>query len=695
MKSGRPVADASISRIHRRMIQVGGCILLLLSFLAAFLFLFFQFRTASLQSIAAANESFGNYVDSVLSLSNDNIRTSAMQMFYTSSIRTLRTSASLSWSERTIGHRDLGNFASSSNFIDHVMVYNGNLDTIFTSESSYGSAPTAQFHDQEAAEILLHPENHPYLTPFKRVSGSKIWYSFVFSEWGSRGSSAMLLDINGDWYESQLLGTLSRDRHLIVDAQGQAIIPAEGTGSLSLPDWKYFQSAFLENPQSGYVLPDRSPFLTSCWVYHQLEHTGWYYLEAFQLKTTAPGLVHVQTVVFVLFALLSGVLLILFAYLFVYILPTFLHISQALTTVELDGRDSSEKFDELLSSHKALETSRRLQELQSGIFPEGLQPPIVMVCAPEASKKLSDLLLAHPGAMVADSELGVTFVLPACTNKGRNNLLPAIRSTAGGGPVYVSLPCYSGQQLLEAFSALEELARLAFVYPTQWVFCQEMLADCSQPSGFQPEVVSALEAALKKGQLQAARAQWLLLLNSISQDRYKDLSFAIHYVDKMLTRLYLKYELPAAPPIDDSPASLDALQEAIDSRLTRITEAVAASQQRQADSLCSAVWEKIYQLYHDADCCSQMIAEQLEMSQSYLNRQFRAATGMSINDAVQHVRIDKACKLLRDTDQTVEQIAKEVGHRNIKYFFVLFKKYTGKTPSQFRSKLPGAGDSPP
>ena len=38
--------SASISRIHRRMIQVGGVILLLLLFLCSFLFLFFQFRTA-------------------------------------------------------------------------------------------------------------------------------------------------------------------------------------------------------------------------------------------------------------------------------------------------------------------------------------------------------------------------------------------------------------------------------------------------------------------------------------------------------------------------------------------------------------------------------------------------------------------------------------------------------------------------
>ena len=157
----------------------------------------------------------------------------------------------------------------------------------------------------------------------------------------------------------------------------------------------------------------------------------------------------------------------------------------------------------------------------------------------------------------------------------------------------------------------------------------------------------------------------------------------------MLTALYLKYELEAAPSIAASLTSLSALQEAIDARLIRITEAVAVSQQKQADSLCSAVWGKVYELYQDEDCCSQMIATQLELSQTYLNRQFRAATGMSINDAVQHVRIDKACKLLRDSDLTVEQIAKQVGYRNIKYFFVVFKKYTEKTPSQFRGDLAG------
>ena len=139
---------------RRRLAQLVGCLLLLSAFLGILLLFFFQFRTAALQSITVANESFGNYVDSVLTLSNANIRTSAMQVFYTSSIRTLRTSGDLTWPERTIGHRDLGNFVSSSNFIDNIMIYNGNLDMVFTSESGFSSAPSAQFHDPEAAQLL-------------------------------------------------------------------------------------------------------------------------------------------------------------------------------------------------------------------------------------------------------------------------------------------------------------------------------------------------------------------------------------------------------------------------------------------------------------------------------------------------------------------------------------------------------------
>ena len=681
--------SASSSRLRRRLTQVWICILLLLAFLSVFLFLFFQFRTAALQSITAANESFGNYVDSVLELSHANIRTSAMQVFYTSSIRKLRTAGELTRSEQIIGLRDLGNFVSSSAFIDNIMVYNGEVDMIFTSESGYGSAFSGQFHDQEASHLLLHPKEHSYLVPFKRQADGYTHYSFLFSADDSSGFSSILLDINASWYESQLLGALPQDRHMIVDGQGQPIISAKE--SMVLPSWSVFENAFLSAPDSGYVPADQSPFLSSCWVYHRLGQTGWYYLESFQLETDAPGLVRIQRVVFAVFSAICVAILILFAYLLFVILPTFFHISRALTTVSTEGKDFTEKFDRLLSSHQAYESSRKLQELQAGVFPSDTALPVVLIAASnDSGESLYNLLLLSCGigeATVARSELGDILVLPACTNKGRNHLLGSLQGLKLPSPIFVSLPCYSEDQLLTAFDALDELRQLAFLYPNQSILCQELLSDCNETSSLQPEMVSALETALKKGQLEVAQAQWLLLFNHIRRDRYNDFHFALHYVDRTLSSLAGEYGLDPAPPIDGSLTSLSVLQDHVAARLRSITDAASQQQQQLAESLSGSVWDKVYELYHDENCCSQMIAEQLGMSPSYLNRQFRAAAGMSVNDAIQHVRIDKVCKLLRQSDLPVEQIARQAGYSNTKYFFVLFKKYTGKTPSQFRSDM--------
>lgn len=678
--------NASPSRIRGRLSRLGGTILLLLVFLAMFLLLFFQFRTAAFQSITAANESFGTYVDALLDLSHGNIRTSAMQIFYTSSVSTLRTGEDLSWTARIIGQRDLGNFVSSS-FIDNVMVYNGNLDTVFTSEDSHVSAPSAEFHDREAVHLLLHPEEHRYLTPFKRQVDGSTHYSFLFSSDTASGFSSMLLDINANWYETQLMGTLSPDRHIIVDSQGQPVILT--ASAAQLPDWSLFENAFLAAPDSGYVSSDDSLFLSSCWVYHRLGQTGWYYLEFFQLETDAPGLAQIQRVVFSVFALASLAVLFLSAYLFFVVLPAYLHISRALTSVQSEGKDVTEKFDQLLSAHQAYESNRKLQELQAGVFPSDTPLPIVFIASDsDSGESLYDLLLLSCGigdAILAHSDMGDVFVLPKCTNKSRNHILGSLQGLKLPAPIFVSLPCYSEQQLLDAFNALEELRKLAFLYPNQSIFCQELLSDCNDPSGLQREIVSSMESALKKGQLEVAQAQWLLLLNHIRRDRYKDFHFAIHYVDKALSALAAEYRLSFDVSIDACLTDLPTLQEYIDARLRAITEAVNAQQQQAAESLSVAVWDKIYALYHDENCCSQMIAEQLGISPGYLNRQFRAAAGVSVNDAIQHVRIDKVCKLLRESDLPVEQIARQAGYSNTKYFFVLFKKYTGKTPSQFRS----------
>ena len=59
---------------------------------------------------------------------------------------------------------------------------------------------------------------------------------------------------------------------------------------------------------------------------------------------------------------------------------------------------------------------------------------------------------------------------------------------------------------------------------------------------------------------------------------------------------------------------------------------------------------------------------------------------MTFQEAVRKERMKKARTLLRETDQTVETVAAEVGYENVEHFNRLFKKNYGLTPVQYRKQ---------
>ncbi|HHW47290.1 MAG TPA: AraC family transcriptional regulator [Clostridiaceae bacterium] len=75
------------------------------------------------------------------------------------------------------------------------------------------------------------------------------------------------------------------------------------------------------------------------------------------------------------------------------------------------------------------------------------------------------------------------------------------------------------------------------------------------------------------------------------------------------------------------------------------------------------------------------------ISKNYFSKLFREKTGISFSDYVQHIRIDEACNLLRTTDMKVIDIASQVGIKDIKFFYEVFKKITGQTPGEYRKRV--------
>ncbi len=72
------------------------------------------------------------------------------------------------------------------------------------------------------------------------------------------------------------------------------------------------------------------------------------------------------------------------------------------------------------------------------------------------------------------------------------------------------------------------------------------------------------------------------------------------------------------------------------------------------------------------------------LSRNYFCKLFKNVAGMTVTEYAQKIRIEEACRLLRETDSKIIEIASEVGYRDIKFFNQVFKRNTGMTPSAYR-----------
>lgn len=77
------------------------------------------------------------------------------------------------------------------------------------------------------------------------------------------------------------------------------------------------------------------------------------------------------------------------------------------------------------------------------------------------------------------------------------------------------------------------------------------------------------------------------------------------------------------------------------------------------------------------------VADQLHMSDRTLKRQL-AAEGTSFSTLVDEVRYRHATSLLSRTDYTLEQIADELGYSDVANFSRAFKRWSGRSPSNWR-----------
>ncbi|WAW09380.1 helix-turn-helix domain-containing protein [Oxalobacter vibrioformis] len=93
--------------------------------------------------------------------------------------------------------------------------------------------------------------------------------------------------------------------------------------------------------------------------------------------------------------------------------------------------------------------------------------------------------------------------------------------------------------------------------------------------------------------------------------------------------------------------------------------------------------KQIDQAFTEPGSLPQLLGK-LGVTQDHLALLFKRQYGITLHEYRSRLRVEKAGKMLRETEASVATIVHECGFGSLSSFYSLFKKYTGMTPTAYR-----------
>lgn len=122
----------------------------------------------------------------------------------------------------------------------------------------------------------------------------------------------------------------------------------------------------------------------------------------------------------------------------------------------------------------------------------------------------------------------------------------------------------------------------------------------------------------------------------------------------------------------------------------RLESAYAVLRKRDVtplEKLVNRATDFIESHYSDPDLTLKTVAEAVHISFSYLSALFRQYKGTSFVNYLASIRMANAVRLIADPNIKTYEVAYMVGFNSSQYFSSSFKKHTGMTPGEYRSRI--------
>ena len=99
------------------------------------------------------------------------------------------------------------------------------------------------------------------------------------------------------------------------------------------------------------------------------------------------------------------------------------------------------------------------------------------------------------------------------------------------------------------------------------------------------------------------------------------------------------------------------------------------------------IWKarKFIEEYSGEELSLSKVAKTVNISANHLSEKFKQVTGTNFVEYVARIRFKNACDLLRNPNLRISEIAFAVGFQSLSQFNRVFKRFAGKSPSQYRA----------
>jgi len=669
-------------------------------------------------------------------------QTLSFQLYRTSTISHLLFYNKPSIYEVTAAMSDLGNYLNSMPYIESIYVYNPNNDTIYISaaQGQNGVYSTGELEDTEIIQMLNHYQDYKTFTPIPRTysigepkSEAIAVYTYLCYDainWDRAINSAVIVNISAAWINKELANsnTAGSGNTYLLDDQDRFL----SGNKLTLEKLSGDESSWVEHKvkdrSAGYFT---APFKgqKSLVSYTSPDSLGWQYV-----RITPYNVITEQTNQIRNTTLLISLIILIFGLIISRMLSKRLYlpidsIVSRMNSLEADKRNSmftirQNSLRNLVLGIKSPHSSRPTDLEQLSIaFGLNESYRLVLLRIDEYNtlrQERGAYLLAYKFAImnIASEICGQTYQVESVDMNDDSvvMLLSSMTSTEHldselievllrqirvaccdylkiGLSLVYSPVSDNPDRLNHLYSQAKEASKHRLFYGHGCLINAEKINELqnnlySYPADNEKKLVDALTS----GRTDEAHSHFSDIVRELDQYPYYILELTLSRVTLTIKRIIDNIKKLSSTSMEDilkipsleNYETMKELEEAFYQLFDDIQELQVDKRSSKQSDLIRQINQKINQSYMDPSLSLNQIADELNLSPIYVSRLYKQQTMTAIVDVIMDVRMQEVCRLLKESDLSVSDIAEMTGFTSSSYLHRMFKRNFSITPMEYR-----------